>query len=201
MKRRLPMSGLGKPCIGSRKCLNCSEEYIPDYRHRHNQEYCLKPSCRCASKRRSQEKWLLSDKGKGYFTGPDHVRRVQEWREAHPGYWRRKDRKPKDALQEMVPLEHVVNKEDEKNSRLAALQDVSAMQPALLIGLIASLTGSTLQDEIVETSRRFILSGRDILGIPPDHKPKGGGSPYGGKTSSLSGSSSSSTQPVQLGGP
>jgi hypothetical protein len=38
------------------------------------------------------------------------------------------------------------------------------VQPALIIGLIANLTGSTLQDDIAATSRRFIDFGRDILG-------------------------------------
>jgi hypothetical protein len=41
------------------------------------------------------------------------------------------------------------------------------LQPALIIGLIASLTGTTLQDEIARTTRRFIVSGKNILGNSP----------------------------------
>jgi hypothetical protein len=90
--------------------------------------------------------------------------------------------------------------EDERRLKSGALQDVCSLQPALLIGLIASLTGSTLQDDIAESSRRFIISGQDILGVGPAHKSKGG-SHDGGKTRYLSGSSSSNTKTVQLVGP
>lgn len=55
-----------------------------------------------------------------------------------------------------------------------ALQDVLVPQPALIAGLIASLTGNALQDDIAESSRRFILLGQDILGIGPGIEPRGG---------------------------
>jgi hypothetical protein len=38
----------------------------------------------------------------------------------------------------------------------AALQDVIAAQPFVLIGLIANLTGSALQEDIAESSRRLL---------------------------------------------
>ena len=72
-----------------RKCLCCKELYTPDPRSRWHQKYCSKPQCRQASKRASQRRWLSSDKGAGYFQGSDNVARVQQWRKAHPGYWKR----------------------------------------------------------------------------------------------------------------
>jgi hypothetical protein len=185
--------------IGKRKCLNCHGYFTPDSRNHYHQRYCSKPSCRQRSKKISQERWLLSTKGQGYFQGPDNVRRVKEWRATHPGYWKRGKQKDSTALQDVLPSELVSKQCDTRKLAGNALQDVCSAQPALLIGLIASLTGSALQDEIVETSRRFIISGRDILGIGLENKPKGG-SRNGDKTHSLSGSSSSSSQAVQLGG-
>jgi hypothetical protein len=43
------------------------------------------------------------------------------------------------------------------------LQDVLMAQPFVLIGLIAHLTGSALQDDIVRTSRKLQQLGEDFL--------------------------------------
>jgi hypothetical protein len=44
-----------------------------------------------------------------------------------------------------------------------ALQDAFFMQPAILVGLIAQLTGLSFQDDIAMTARRLQQLGRDIL--------------------------------------
>ena len=147
-----------------RKCRHCNELYTPDPRNRWHQKYCSKPECRQASKRASQQRWLSSDKGAGYFQGPENVARVQQWRAAHPGYWRRVVAKAADALQDLCSSQLQGGQSDTGTLAVGALQDLSVVQPALLIGLIASLTGSTLQDDIAETTRRLVASGRDILG-------------------------------------
>jgi hypothetical protein len=183
-----------------RKCKFCDELYLPDYRNRWHQRFCSKEPCSQASKTRSQQKWLLSEKGQGYFEGPDNVNRVREWRRAHPKYSKRSATSKQKTLQDDCSSQLIVQQGDKQGLNIRALQDVCSVQPALLIGLIASLTGSTLQDEIAETSRRFIISGRDILGIGPEYKPTGGRRD-GRKTHSLSGSPSSRSEAVQLGGP
>jgi hypothetical protein len=45
------------------------------------------------------------------------------------------------------------------------LQDVISAQPAVLIGLIAHLVGTPLQDDIVRTTDRLLRLGRDILAL------------------------------------
>jgi len=59
-----------------------------DARNFRRQGYCDKPGCRKASKADSQRRWLQKEENRGYFSGPEHVQRVQRWRAAHPGYWR-----------------------------------------------------------------------------------------------------------------
>lgn len=151
-------------------CSNCNELFIPDARNRYHQKYCNKPECRKASKRDAQQRWLSSDKGAGYFKHKDNIERVREWRKAHPGYWKRKtahSAEPPVALQDISNAQVIENKENEDAHEISqnhALQDLCFLQPALIIGLISTLTGSTLQDDIATTSRRFIDSGRDILG-------------------------------------
>lgn len=148
-------------------CICCKELFIPDARNRRHQQYCEKPECRKASKRAAQERWLTSSKGTGYFNGPDNVVRVQEWRKAHPRYWKRKKASHAEdilALQDFSNVQVIDKKPDPEISEKHALQDFCFMQPALIIGLIANLTGSTLQDDIAATSRRLLDFGRDILG-------------------------------------
>jgi hypothetical protein len=44
-----------------------------------------------------------------------------------------------------------------------ALQELLMAQPAVLIGLIAHLVGTPLQDSIVDTTHRLLRLGQDIL--------------------------------------
>jgi hypothetical protein len=127
------------------------------------------------------------------------VNRVKEWRALHPGYWKGKKAQSKDALQDILPMEGVVNEGDAKKTTGHALQDILTAQPALLIGLISTLTGYSLQDDIAQASRRFVILGQDILGIEPENKSKGGVHDVE-QTYSMSGTSSADTQAIQLGG-
>jgi hypothetical protein len=38
----------------------------------------------------SQKRWLQKPENQDYFRGSQNVQRVQRWRKANPGYWRRK---------------------------------------------------------------------------------------------------------------
>jgi hypothetical protein len=77
-----------------RACANCGESFTPDARNARHQHYCAEPSCRAASKRASQAKWLAKAENRHYHRGPSAVARVQAWRQAHPGYSRRKPPAP-----------------------------------------------------------------------------------------------------------
>jgi hypothetical protein len=49
------------------------------------------------------------------------------------------------------------------NSAGSPLQEVLTAQPAVLIGLIAHIVGTPLQDDIVRTTDRLLRLGQDIL--------------------------------------
>jgi len=150
-----------------RNCLHCNELFQPEPRNSHHQEYCSKPECRKASKAAAQRRWLSSSKGEGYFSGKFNVERVQMWRKDHPDYCNRTKEKPAQPLQDLLNSQCIEIKDDTENEEISVsstLQDLCFSQPALFIGLIANLTGITLQDDIVQTVRRFIDSGQDILG-------------------------------------
>jgi len=151
-----------------RQCRHCQALFDPDPRNVRHQKYCAKVECRKASKVASQRRWLNKAVNKNYFRGPENVLRVQTWRQAHPGYWRRKRSISNEALQD-DSLAQTIELADESGILMTStLQDLLANPSLILIGLIAHITGYTLQDDIVDTGRRLVGLGGDIL------NPQGG---------------------------
>jgi len=142
--------------------LYCGELFAPDPRNVHHQKYCGLPPCRKASKAASQRRWLAKPPNRDYFRGPEQVERVRRWRAKHPGYWRR-SALVKPPLQDLS-ITQVVDSTD-KLGRLT-LQEVLDAQAAVLIGVIANLMGTTLQDDIAEKARFLRQLGSDVLAVP-----------------------------------
>lgn len=147
-----------------RKCKCCLRLFRPDPRNRRHQRYCSAPRCRAASKAASQARWVTKAENHNYFRGPVHVARVRRWRSGNPGYWRRA-RRPDHALQDASTAQAIGFAVETANFVRSPLQDVISAQPAVLIGLIAHLVGTPLQDDIVRTTDRLLRLGRDILAL------------------------------------
>jgi len=145
--------------IGKRKCKNCHKLFQPDSRNKAKQKYCSQADCKKASKADSQKRWLAKKENQDYFKGADNVKRVQEWRRKNPGYWRRANT----ALQDHSPEETSAKQEGTRKLTEPALQDLLTAQSAVLVGLIATFTGDTLQDHIASTARNMQQLGNDIL--------------------------------------
>jgi hypothetical protein len=88
------------------------------------------------------------------------VARVQAWRREHPGYWRQRKASLGIALQDECQPQVI---DTASNSARLALQEIISAQPLVLMGLIAHVTGSALQDDIATTSHRLLQLGQDIL--------------------------------------
>ena len=180
--------------IKKRKCKHCGRLFLPDPRNATRQRYCSKPECRKASKASSQKQWLQKPENQDYFRGPDNVERVQHWRKDHPGYWRRKSKNKPTALQDSLILQVTENNDNRDDFMTHALQDSLILQPAVLIGLIAQLTGYALQEDIAMAARRMQQLGNDIL------NPQQKGGRYGTKTSNLSSAYPKNPKNFQLAG-
>jgi hypothetical protein len=180
--------------IKRRKCCNCKELFIPDPRNVKRQKYCRKPECRNASKAASQRRWLAKPENQGYFCGPKNVKRVQLWREDNPGYWRRKRKTVKDALQDPLNHQLIENNTDNVDFANDALQDLLITQPPVLLGLIANFTGKALQDDIAMTFKRLQKLGQDIVTNLTHSK----GGHYGIQGSHRCPTHPQSPQPLQL---
>ncbi|MCU7951358.1 MAG: hypothetical protein KZQ69_15360 [gamma proteobacterium symbiont of Bathyaustriella thionipta] len=153
------------PRSGTCKCLHCHTFFKPNPRSKGRQKFCSAPECRKTSKAASQKKWLRKPQNKNYFRGPENVHRVQQWRSRNPKYWKTVQK----SLDNHLPLQdslitQVTNiKEKTGDLNAIALQEVLMAQPTVLIGLIAHLTGSTLQDDIVQSGLKLRELGEDLL--------------------------------------
>jgi hypothetical protein len=182
--------------LTKRKCKHCQTVFAPDPRSARRQRYCSKPACRRASKTASQHRWLQQPHNRDYFRGPPHVERVRQWRKDNPGYWRRRGSRAPDALQDDLAPQETQKQQLDNGLRANALQDSFFMQPAVLVGLIAHLTGLSLQDDIAMTARRLQQLGRDILCGSTHHK----GGIQDAQTPHLAYQTPPSPPTVQLGG-
>ena len=182
--------------IRKHKCKNCHIFFLPDSRNASRQQYCSKDQCRKASKRASQRKWLEKPQNQDYFRCPENTKRVQQWRQAHPKYWRRKASQTETTLQDPLTEQPVDITNDNSDLVNNALQDLLIAQPFVLLGLIAQFTDNTLQDNIDTTLQRLQQLGRDIA---HQHTTCKGGF-YGVKDSYYPTTSTKGAAAVQLGG-
>ena len=93
---------------------------------------------------------------------------MQAWRVAHPGYWRRKPalgQEPKE-LRTLGSLLVAFALQDSCD----ALQDSWDPYLIALIGLIARVRGTALQDTIADELSEVMLAGRGILESIAQHK-------------------------------
>lgn len=143
-----------------RKCRECRELFCPEPRSRKSQQYCSKAPCRSSSKAASQKRWLSKPENRNYFCGPEHVERVRLWRAKHPGYWRRCGQS---TLQDVCTSQGTETTNESVDFPVTALQDIISAQPYVIIGLIANLAGTALQDDIASAGRKLLRLGQDIV--------------------------------------
>ena len=123
---------------------------MPDPRNLKNQKFCRKSACKSASKKHSQQKWLNKAKNRDYFSSPENVIRVQQWREQNPGYWGRKKHARnvtlfEDALQDTLLPKMVDCRAYQANLTQNALQDMISNKSIVFIGFNPHLNENALK--------------------------------------------------------
>lgn len=161
------------PVTEPRNCLNCKRLFDPDYRHRRDQFYCVKPVCKKARQAASLQRWREHPENQDFWRGRWNIERVQEWRAAHPEYWKRVKRKKRAsrdvALQNAMKTAQVTDYKWDNSDEIGdcvtkrVLRELKTQDPVLL-GLIAQLTGDTLQNAIYQTTARLYEKGQAIKG-------------------------------------
>jgi len=157
-----------KKKIWRRRCKHCDDLFKPDSRNLKRQKFCRKSKCKDASKRYSQQKWLMKPKNKDHFSGPANVIRVQQWRQQNPGYWKRKKFKNttsliEGALQETLSAKTVISKGLSNDLMQNALQDSLSAKTLVFIGFDIQLNKTALQDIIDFTDQGTVKLVPDVL--------------------------------------
>lgn len=157
------------------KCLHCNRSFVPDCRHRQDQRYCRKPQCKRARQAASLQRWRQKPENREFWRGAWNVERVREWRAEHPRYWQGHKRQRVVALQNamkpvQMPLLEVDKPVSEKNGATKRIPTLLEEQSPVVVGLIAHLTGSTLQNAIGEMAVRLFETGRAVMGPVSNHE-------------------------------
>jgi hypothetical protein len=92
---------------------------------------------------------------------------VRAWQAAHPGYWKKRRKRPGGVLQDDCPPQPAPAQQVAASDGGAVLQEDWQRQPPLVIGLIAHLAGFTLQEDIAAMTGRLIAKGQAVLGASP----------------------------------
>ncbi len=141
-----------------RRCRGCGEWFDLDPRKRGEHWYCSKAECRRASKRVSQRRWLQKPENRDYFRGPESAVRKRQWRGRGAAGEHGAAGRAGAASQDLIDTQGIESSGEYRQS-----QGALRLQGPVLIGLIAHLSDSTLQDDIAQTSRRLLQLGQDIL--------------------------------------
>lgn len=80
-----------------RTCKHWKTCFAPDPRNVGHQHSGAKPPCRKASTAARPGRWLSTPAPHDSCRGPAHVERVRQWRQHHPGSWRRQASQASDA--------------------------------------------------------------------------------------------------------
>jgi hypothetical protein len=124
-------------------------------------------ACRKASKKTSQQRWLNKPENRDYFRSRENCDRVRDYRARYPDRCRKKSPPKKRAvLQDDLTPQNTENKGYTARLEPGLLQDIIQAQPYVILGLIANITGTALQDNMAITVRRLLNMGLDIASQP-----------------------------------
>ena len=181
----------------TRTCQHGTTFFAPDPRSAGRQHACATPACRKASTAASQRRGRPQPGHRDSVSGPAHVERVRQWRQAHPGSWRRQASRVPEGFQAPLAPHEPLAHQREAGCGQAACQEAFCMPPALFVGLLAPRTGLSCHEDIAVTARRRQPWGRESLGgsthatggIPEAHPPpRVGPTPAGPSAVQLGGS-------------
>lgn len=140
------------------KCRHCRELFTPNHRNKHKHKHCSRPVCRKASKAASQKKWLAKEENKTYFSGPDNVYRVQQWRSRNPGYWKKRQLE-REPLQDHLTGNNKEKQKDRCKLAKEPLQDLLSRYPAVSE---VSLIGRTYIKKMHNISEHFRINANEL---------------------------------------
>lgn len=148
------------------RCKNCGNYFYPDNFNRHHQHHCSRVECRKASNAassRAYRKKQSQDSASTFCCRESE--RVKLWQSKNPNYWKNRQKSSKKVKQNKVLRDFA--QVEKLHSDMVALRDFAKLQHVVLKGVIATLTGDVLRDDINSFIRRMYDKGNEVSGKVP----------------------------------
>ena len=143
------------------KCKNCGNYFHPDNYNRYHQHYCGRGECRKASRLASAKNYRKK-KSKDKDFRHKESERAKQWQRKNTDYWKKRTKK---SQKERVLRDFA--QAEKRHSDITVLRDIANLQCSVLEGLIVTLTGDVLRDNINAFIRRMYDKGQTVSGGVP----------------------------------
>ena len=147
------------------RCKHCMDYFYPDNYNRHHQRYCCKDNkCRKASRAASSKEYRKKKSEDTQFCQKESAR-VKLWQSKNPNYWKNRQKSSKKVeknnfLRDFAQVEKL-------HSEMMVLRDFAKLQHVVLTGVIVTLTGDVLRDDINSFIRQMYDKGNEVSGMVP----------------------------------
>lgn len=147
------------------RCKNCGNYFYPNSYNRYHQRYCSGNECRKVSRRSSSKKYREKQAKCPEYRQKESVR-VQQWQAANPDYWHKRHKTSKKFSSDAVLRDFA--QVQNLQSEVTVLRDSVNSQYHVIEGLIITLTGDVLRDNIGAYIRRMYDKSLEVSGNIPE---------------------------------
>lgn len=144
------------------RCKNCGNYFYPDNFNRHHQRYCSRLECRNASNAASSRAYRKKQSKNAKFRRQESER-VKRWQRKNPNYW--KNQQKSSQKNEKNKILRDFAQVEKLHSDVVVLRDIAKLQDAVLKGVIVTLTGDVLRDDINTFIRQMYDKGNEVSGM------------------------------------
>ena len=145
--------------VAQRSCCICHNLFIPNKFSGNRQVVCSREPCRKAVKKQRQADWF--SRNPDYFSGPENVERVRQWRQ------KKAQERAAVPTEQKPPDPPSTQKAESCNTpepTKGVLQVSARPTEPVIMGLLAFLSGSMLQDEVHNLYSQCSRRGGELLG-------------------------------------
>ena len=148
------------------RCKNCGNYFYPDHYNYRHQQYCSRRECRKASHIASAKLYRKSKSLDKEFR-KNECKRVKKWQAENSDYWKDREKTSKKVLEPAVLRDFA--QVQKLQSDMTVLRDFANSQYHVIEGLIITLTGDVLRDNIGGYIRQMYDKGREVSGKVPEN--------------------------------
>jgi hypothetical protein len=144
------------------RCKNCGNYFYPDNFNCHHQHYCSRHECRKASNAASSKAYREKQSQTSEYRRKESER-VKRWQRKNPNYWKNRQKSSKKNEKNKVLRDFA--QVEKLHSDVGVLRDIAKLQDAVLKGVIVTLTGDVLRDDINTFIRQMYDKGNEVSGM------------------------------------